>query len=110
MYNDILIASFKFINLDNDSYAKEALKAQNTENYLWWNNIKVIANSLKINPTNIPNTNLLTNLLRSEYEMQWKRYLDNDGKLDTYTKFKNDILYEPYLDERTNVIEKTLLD
>ena len=53
MYNDIVMASFKFINhiennLDNDSYAKEALKAQKTENYLWWNNIKVIANSLKI--------------------------------------------------------------
>ena len=38
--------------------------------------------------------------------MQWKRSLDNDGKRDTYTNFKDKIIHEPYLDEITNECDR----
>ena len=111
MLLEIWYMAFKYIehvtsDVKEDLLAHKAFLMQQSLKYSgsWWNALQNISNLLKIN--DIRNIKLIKKVIHSKFINQWKNKLMNDKKLETYKKFKSNFLYEKYLNDVTNVVDR----
>ena len=103
IYITIICSIFKYLvrlqDMDNDSLLFKAYTVSknlsDNGKKSWINNVEQMLQELNIKNSNIDISNV-KNILIKRFRLFWNNKVNQNGKLDTYVKFKNNIGMEPY--------------